>query len=379
MIIKNANLWDDKSFSFVMGDILMRDGVIVAMGDLGDATDACVIDAEGKPVVPGFVDVHTHGGAGHDFVAVSDEDLHVMARFYASHGVTSVMPTLASAPLPEMEEAAARMTAFAPAADESDFCGVHLEGRYLNPSKKGAHAPHLLAPLNAEELDCAGFRSCRALHITAAYELDTDGSFAEAAKKIGATMGLGHTAATYAEAKVAEERGISSYTHLFNTMPPLHHRDGGTVCAALEGDRYAELICDGIHIAPEMVRLAARLKGRERLVLISDSMEATDCSDGEYSIAGNPVVVKNGKALTPDGALAGSTLTLDVALRNLMSFAGMSLGDAVACVTANPAKQIGVFDRIGSIAVGKQADLVILSSMEDPQVDAVILRGTLRA
>ena len=379
MIIKNANVWDDTSFSFVRGDIHIRHGVIDAIGDLSNMVDDCVIDAEGKPVIPGFIDVHTHGGAGHDFVGVSAEDLHEMASFYASHGVTSVMPTLASAPLPEMEDAAKRMTAFVPAADEADFCGVHLEGRYLNPTKKGAHAPHLLAPLNAKELDCEGFRKCRALHITAAYELDTDGSFAEAAKAIGATMGLGHTAATYTEAKAAEERGISSYTHLFNTMPPLHHRDGGTVCAALEGDRYAELICDGIHIAPEMVRLAARLKGREHLVLVSDSMEATGSCDGEYFIAGNPVVVKNGKALTPEGALAGSTLTLDVALRNLMKFTGMCLGDAVSCVTANPAKQVGVFDRIGSIAVGKQADLLILSGENNPQVETVILRGAVRA
>lgn len=379
MIIKNASIWDDKSYAFYRGDILIRDGVIAAIGNLDEATDACVIDAEGKPVIPGFVDVHTHGGAGHDFVVATPADFHDMARFYASHGVTSVMPTLASAPLPEMEAAAASLTAFVPAVDEADFCGVHLEGRYLNPTKKGAHAPHLLAPLNAEELSCEGFRNCRAIHITAAYELDADGSFAEAAKAIGATMGLGHTAATYAEAKTAEERGISSYTHLFNTMPPLHHRDGGTVCAALEGDCYAELIVDGIHIAPEMVRLAARLKGREQLVLISDSMEATGSCDGEYSIAGNPVIVKNGKALTPEGALAGSTLTLDVALRNLMAFTGMSLGDAVACATANPAKQIGVFDRIGSIAQGKQADLLILSGENDPTVETVILRGALRA
>ncbi len=379
MIIKNANVWDHISTSFYRADVLVRDGVIAAIGDVEASNDDCVVDAGGKPVIPGFIDVHTHGGVGHDFVGCAPEDFHGMARFYASHGVTSVMPTLASAPLPEMRAAAATLTAFVPATDEADFCGVHMEGRYLNPTKKGAHAPHLLAPLNAEELDCEEFRACRALHITAAYELDTDGSFAEAAKSIGATMGLGHTAATYSEAKEAEKRGISSYTHLFNTMPPLHHRDGGTVCAALEGDCFAELICDGIHIAPEMVRLAARLKGKERLVLVSDSMEATDSCDGEYFIAGNPVVVKNGKALTPEGALAGSTLTLDKALRNLMEFTGMSLGDAVSCVTANPAKQVGVFDRIGSIEVGKQADLLILSGENDPQVETVILRGAIRA
>ena len=379
MIIKNANIWNVKDGSFYRGDILVRDGVIAAIGDLSAETDACVVDAAGKPVIPGMVDVHTHGGASHDFIGTENEGLHEMADFYASHGVTSVMPALASAPLEEMRAVAAGLTAFVPAEGEAEFCGVHLEGRYLNPTKKGAHALHLLAPLTAEELDCEEYRNCRALHITAAYEMDKDGSFAEAAKAIGATMGLGHTAATYAEAKEAEARGISSYTHLFNTMPPLHHRDGGTVCAALEGDCFAELICDGVHIAPEMVRLAARLKGRERLVLVSDSMEATGASDGEYFIAGNPVIVKDGRATTLEGNLAGSTLTLDVALRNIMKFAGMSLGDAVFCVTANPAKQVGVFDRIGSIEVGKEGNLLILSGEEEPQIETVIVRGVARA
>ena len=174
---------------------------------------------------------------------------------------------------------------------------------------------------------------------------------------------------------MAESRGVTAYTHLFNAMPPLHHRDGGAVAACLMGDAYAELICDGIHIAPEMVNLAYSLK-KDRLVLISDSMEATGAADGEYSIAGNPVTVKNGKALTHDGALAGSTLTLDKAVQNLMDFCHIPLSRAIICATQAPAKEMGIFDTCGSIAVGKRAD-IIFADMDEQRfnIRQVMLRG----
>ena len=377
MLIRNSKIYDHINRCFYDGDILIKDGIIAALGDVGDIADEEVFNAEGKRIVPGLIDVHTHGRVGSDFVLGADADLCAMARSYASHGVTTVMPTLASAPLEEMYSATEAINAFVPRADEASFCGVHLEGRYLNVAKRGAHAPEMLAPLDAGELDAEPLRMCRALHISAAYELDTDGSFAKKAREIGATLGLGHTTATFAEAKVAESRGVTAYTHLFNTMPSLHHRDGGAVCAAFDGDAYAELICDGVHICEEMVRLAARVKGCERLVLISDSMEATGCPDGEYSIAGMPVTVKNGKAVTHDGALAGSMLTLDCAVRNLMSFARMPLEEAILCATVNPACEVGVFDTVGSIEVGKRADLLVLSDGDGFDIDRIVLRGEL--
>jgi N-acetylglucosamine-6-phosphate deacetylase len=192
---------------------------------------------------------------------------------------------------------------------------------------------------------------------------------------MGATLLLGHTDATYEQAKRAEKYGVSAYTHLFNAMPPLHHRDGGAVCAALTGECLAELICDGIHIAPQMIKLAYSLLGYRRTVLISDSMEATGCPDGEYAIAGTPVVVKNGIALTPEGALAGSTLTLDEAVNNLMHFCDIPLTDAILCATENPAKEVGIFDRVGSIDVGKRADLLVLDSTQRLDIIKVMING----
>ena len=204
----------------------------------------------------------------------------------------------------------------------------------------------MLAPLAAEELDHDSLRSLKAFHLTAAFELDADGSFAKAARTMGATLALGHTDADYQTAVLTEERGVTAYTHLFNAMPPLHNRSGGSVAAALTGNAYLELICDGIHIAPEMIRLAYRAGGADRIVLISDSMEATGMPDGTYSIAGNDAVVEKGIARTLDGALAGSTITLDAGIRNLMSMCRIPLEEAILTATAKTTPTAGCSIRI---------------------------------
>ena len=373
MLIKNANVYVNTTRQFEKKDILIVDGKIADMGQL-DVTDNDVFDAQGCYVVAGLVDVHTHGRAGYDFCGASEGQLHQMARDYARHGVTTVMPTIASAPLGEMVAAAERVCGFTPDGKDAAFCGVHLEGRYLNPSKKGAHAVELISGLCASELDA--FANCSPLHISGAYELDGDGSFCDRALKMGATLGLGHTEATFGEARLAEKRGVTSYTHLFNAMPPLHHRDGGAVCAALTGECFAELICDGIHLSPQMINLAYSMLGAERTVLVSDSMEATGCPDGDgYSICGNAVTVKDGIARTADGALAGSTLTLDRAVNNLIDFCGIPLTEAILCATENPARQMGVFDRLGSVDIGKTADLLFLHNGERLNIKNIIIRG----
>ena len=373
MLIKNANVYVNAKRCFEKKDILIADGIIADIGKL-DGADTDIFDADGQAAVAGLIDVHTHGRTGYDFNEADGEALHAMAKDYAAHGVTAVMPTLASAPLEQMAEAAGRACGFSPYDNEAALLGIHLEGRYLNPNKKGAHARHLISGLFADELDI--FAKYSPLHVSAAYELDADGSFSAKALAIGATLGLGHTEADYAQARLAEQRGVTAYTHLFNAMPALHHRDGGAVCAALTGNAYAELICDGIHVAPQMIKLAYSMLGAERTVLISDSMEATGCPDGDgYSICGNAVTVKNGVPYTTDGALAGSTLTLDRAVNNLIDFCGIPLSDAILCATENPAKEIGCFDRLGSIDVGKRADILFLKSAERLDIDRIMIRG----
>lgn len=375
MIIKNAMIYQNNTRSFVRGALRLEGDVIREVGEIS-GPDGEAWDAEGAYILPGLLDVHTHGRAGLDFVTCTEEQFGAMARDYARFGVTTVMPTLASAPYGQMLLATEWANRFEPKPDQADFCGVHWEGRYMNPAKRGAHAPEHLAPPRAEELEAEVFRMCRALHMSAAYEMDPSGAFAAKALALGATLGLAHTTATYAEAKAIEGQGITSYTHLYNAMPSLHHRDGGAVCAALEGDAYAELICDGIHISPEMVRLAYRAKGAEKLVLVSDSIEAAGCADGYYNIAGMPTVVKDGIARTEeDGVLAGSTLSLDRAVNNLMDFCRIPLTDAILCATEAPAKMVGVFDRYGSIEAGKQANLLFLRTPNRLELDRVMLRG----
>lgn len=375
MIIKNGLVFNSETLRFDAKNIVVENGVISEFLYKNVSGDS-VIDAEGARIIPGLVDIHTHGRVGCDFDRASEAELHTLAHSYAASGVTCVMPTVASVPLEQMTKAADRVNRFVPCDGEASFCGVHFEGRYLNPKKKGAHAEELLAPLDAKELDSEVFRMCKAFHVSAAYELDKDGSFMRKLREIGATASLAHTMATYAEAKSAEANGIVAYTHTFNAMPPLHHRDGGAVCAALEGDKFAEFICDGVHISPEMVRFAYKFTTHKRTVLVTDSIEATEYADGEYSIAGCDVTVKDGRATLADGTLAGSTLNLFDAMKNLMSFCSIPLTHALICATANPCRTVGVYDKYGSIDIGKSADMLILKKTKEAEIDKVIVRGT---
>ena len=381
-LIRNARIYDTQARDFFDGSILIRDGRIAAL-IAGDASaippDGTVLDAEGRMVIPGLVDVHTHGRAGGDFGTADTDQMSVMAKSYLESGVTTVMPTLASAPVPELEGAIDRINALRAKAATSEgdlphIAGTHLEGRYLNVKRRGAHAANLLVAPDADELETLLLRMEGARHVSAAWELAEDESAMNRALALGATLSLGHTDANYDTAEGLFAAGVTALTHTFNAMPPLHHRDGGVVAAGLTSDTaLCEMICDGFHIAPHMVKLAYRLAG-ERLVLITDSMEATGCADGEYRIAGNPVTVKDGKARTHDGAIAGSTLSMWEAVCNLTDFAGASFGDAVYAATMAPASEIGLEDEIGSIEVGKRADLLILE--DERTVRHVVCHGS---
>lgn len=367
-VIRNARIFHTDSRRFFEGSLRIEGDRIAAVSTDGGLTVPAgvpVYEAEGRAVIPGLVDVHTHGRAGGDFGTADAPLLSKMAESYLNAGVTTVMPTLASAPLHELEAAIDRLNALRRETATSDgrqshIAGVHLEGRYLNVKRRGAHAADLLAELNPDELEALLTRMEGARHITAALELDESGKFLRRALTLGATVSLGHTDADYATAVRLIEAGVTAMTHTFNAMPPLHHRDGGAVAAGLlSGTARCEMICDGFHVAPQMVALAYKLAG-ERLTLITDSMEATGCPDGEYRIAGNPVTVRDGKARTHDGAIAGSTLSLWEAVQNLCHFANASFEDAVYAATMAPALEIGLASEIGSLEVGKRADLLVL-------------------
>ena len=359
---------EDGVRSFVQG-WLLTDGDRIASLDFGKCPADCgafgeniqIVDLGGALLAPGLIDVHTHGRAGGDFNTADADLMLQMSRSYLASGVTSVMPTLAS-DTPEGLYRSVKDIAKAKDEGAENFIGVHLEGRYLNKKRRGAHAEGLLAPLDAAEVEplIKEMKKVGSAHVSAALELDTDGSFTDAALKSGATLGLAHTDASYAEANQAFEAGACSLTHTYNAMSPFHHRDGGAVGAGLLNDKvYCELIVDGFHVSPESVRMAYRMKG-DKLVLITDSMEATGMADGEYSIAGLPVIVKDGKARTVEGAIAGSTLSLIDGVKNLSAFANIPFEDALYHATISPAKMLGVFDSVGSLEVGKLANMLVL-------------------
>ncbi len=362
-LINNALIYSSSEQSFKKGSVLFGESII-EVGETSGPADS-IIDADGALLIPGFVDVHTHGRAGYDFTDADAEALQKMAESYLSVGTTSLFPTLASAPYEELLAIAGRINALKGKTHGAEFLGIHLEGRYLNPNKRGAHAKELLAPPNADELEELVFRMRLPCHISSALELDQNFAFAEKAKKLGATLGLGHTESDYATAMSAYKRFGISFTHLFNTMPPLLHRDGGAVAAGLTSGAYCEIICDGMHISPEMIRLAYKCLGNTRLSLITDSMMASGCDDGEYFIAGNPCTVQNGCAMTHEGKLAGSTLDMKTALENLMRFCDIPLEVALRSATLTPAEQVGVDDRVGSIDVGKRSDILIINEKDN--------------
>lgn len=374
----DALLYDSASGRFTPGTMTVADGRITAVtrGDEPAPAADRTVSLGGRRVAPGLVDVHTHGRAGHDFTTADEKAMLAMAASYAKSGVTALMPTLASAPVDDLKQSTAMIAALRGGGTRgARFLGVHLEGRYLNPAKRGAHNPDLIAPLDPDELEEVVFRMCPPpVHVSAALELDRDGAFLARIRALGGTAGLAHTNAAFDEAMTAVERGVTSFTHLFNTMPPLHHRDPGPVCAALTTDAYVELICDGLHLHPRMVRMAYAAKRRGKFVLITDSMEATGMGDGVYGIAGQPVTVTNGKALTADGALAGSTLSLFDAVNNLAAFADIPFGEALLCATRAPADMLGV-DHVGDLLPGRMADFLVLDDADVPSIAEVWLDG----
>ena len=378
ILFENCKVFDSSNRIFKQRSILVSDGIIL---DLLRHTDRrpdvdSVIDCGGRQVIPGLIDIHTHGRAGADFNTADADEMRNMAKSYSEYGVTSVFPTLASAEFESLCSQAELIDGLKGDTDGAEFLGVHLEGRYLNPSKGGAHNPDLLVLPNASELEEFAEYSKLPLRVSAAYELEGGDAFAEKAKELGATLSLAHTAATYGEAKEIYRKHKVAFTHLYNCMPPIHHRDGGTVLAAFESGGFCELICDGHHISPEMVAFTYRMIGMDRLVLISDSMEATALSDGEYSIAGLPVYVKDGVARTASGNLAGSTLSLVHGVENLAKFANIPIEDALICATLTPARAVGLENKVGRLAVGNRADFIIGSvSGKHIEVEQVFVGG----
>ncbi len=356
MRYKNANIFVDDHF--VLGSFTVENGIFTEVSeDISGAGE----DLAGAYVIPGLIDIHNHGNSGADFSDGDDEGLQRMARYLAQNGVTSFAPASMTLPYDVLARAfasAARLKAAAPAGC-AHLMGIQMEGPFFSEKKKGAqNAAYLRLPdleaFMALQEGCGGLVRI----VDVAPELPGAVEFTRAASRV-CTVSVAHTAATYDEAAAVFDAGATHLTHLYNAMPPLHHRDPGPIGAAAERDTVrAELICDGIHVHPSAVRLAFRLFGRERMCLISDALRCCGMPDGQYTLGGQDVFLAGGVARLADGTIAGSATNLYDCMLNAVRF-GIAREDAILAATRNPARALGCADVCGSIAVGLRADFVI--------------------
>ncbi|TAM80074.1 MAG: N-acetylglucosamine-6-phosphate deacetylase [Acidobacteria bacterium] len=333
---------------------------------------AAVIDYQDRTVVPGFIDIHIHGAVGYDLMEATPEAVAAVGKYLARHGTTSYAATTVAASLDRTLNAAKGLSEIIRASNSSHVVSdkvvgaqpvcIHLEGPFLNIKRRGAHpASQIQKPsteLLSKFLDAAG-GAVRLL--TLAPELEGALAVLEFARSKGLKVGIGHSNATYEEAKSAIDAGATHAVHCFNAMRPFMHRDSGIIGAVLTDDRVsAELICDGIHVEPTAIRLLVRSKGVERLILVSDSLSGAGMPDGNYRLGNFTVHVAGGVCRTVDGNLAGSTIMLDAALRNLAAFTGLSYTQCLPSVTSNPARILGLENQKGVIAPRADADLAVL-------------------
>jgi len=329
------------------------------MGTLTDWENQEVIDAEGLYVLPGLIDVHSHGACGFDFSDGNPEGLAKILAYEAANGITSYCPTSMTLPPQTLERAFAQICDAPQGRGYARLAGIHMEGPFLDPVKKGAHKKEFLIPP-----DIGLFREWNAQSkglirlVTLAPNLPGSMEFIRQFSN-EVHISLGHTATDYRTAREAFAAGADHVTHLFNAMSPFGHREPGLIGAAAENEQcMAELICDGVHIHESMVRAAFRLFPG-RIVLISDSIRAAGLSDGIYELGGQQVNVQGKHATLADGTIAGSVSNLFDCMRTAISF-GIPAEEAVAAATANPAKSIGIYDIAGSLTPGKRADLLLV-------------------
>ncbi|TXR55665.1 amidohydrolase family protein [Quadrisphaera setariae] len=365
---------------FTDGWVHLAGGRVTAVGAGSQPAPPAEREVRGHRVVPGFVDVHCHGGGGAAFGADGGdperevEAARTVARTHREHGTTTLVASLVTRPVAELVAVA---TALQPLVRSGELAGVHLEGPWLDPAHRGAHAPSLLRVPTEDDVD-ALLATDVVVMATVAPELPGGLALVSRLAGAGVLAAVGHTGADAGVARAAVDAGARVATHLFNAMPPVHHRDPGPVVALLEDERVVvELIADGVHLHPLVLAHAARAAGRGRWVLVTDAMAAAGSGDGRYDLGGLAVSVVDGVArLAPEegeaggpGAIAGSTLTLDAALRCAVG-AGLPFADALAAVTSTPASLLGRDDR-GHLEPGATGGAVLLDA--DLHVESVHL------
>jgi N-acetylglucosamine-6-phosphate deacetylase len=361
--------------------ILIRDGVIESIGPregMSLPPGAQEIAAP-QTAVPGFVDVHIHGAGGHDVMAGTEEALAGVARTIARHGTTSFVATTVTASPDDICRSVEGIARFITTQHETDepraeVLGVHYEGPFISAARRGVHPKEWIQLPSADLLEkFLHSASGNARILTIAPELLGAAPCIDAARKAGLVVAMGHTDATYEQARAAISRGVHHAVHVYNAMRPFSHRDSGVIGAVLTSlDVTAELIADGVHVEEAAMRILLQAKGPGCVILVSDGISATGMPDGNYMLGKFEVTVSGGVCRNSEGKLAGSTLTLDRGLRNIVGL-GVPLHDAVGMLTANPARLLGIEFKKGALRTGADADIVLLD--EGLQVTKVWVRG----
>lgn len=362
LLIKAATIYSEKGV-IDRGDLLIKNGIITAVSKTPLRLEESVetIDGTGLTILPGFIDGHIHGANGADTMDATEIALSTIATALPKEGTTSFLATTITQSHDEIGRALENIATYKGASGEAALLGAHLEGPFIHQAKKGAQPAHYIVPGNIglfkqwQQIAKGNIKT-----VTLAPECDDDGLISYLHER-GVNVSAGHTTANYKQMIVAIQQGVRQITHLANAMTGIHHRDVGAVGAAfLRKELMVEVIADEIHLAPEMLEISFNQIGSDRIMLITDAMRAKLLRDGMYDLGGQVVQVKDNRAILADGTLAGSIVTMIDNVRHLLKISGVTLSDIVKMTAENAAKQLHIFDRKGSIRVGKDADLAII-------------------
>lgn len=375
IIIKNATLYLE-SKTIENGYLFIEDGKIIKISDVPFEMEGevDVIDGAGLRVLPGFIDAHIHGAKGADTMDATSEALETMARVLPEEGTTSFLATTITQSHEQIERALENIASYTSKSGEATLLGAHLEGPFIHKDKKGAQPGQYIVPGNLalfekwQQLAAGKIKT-----VTLAPECDEDGLIPYL-YEAGVNVSAGHTTVNFADMKKAVSDGVRQVTHLANAMTGIHHRDVGAVGAAFLLEELAvEVIADEIHLSPEMLDISYRQIGSDRIILITDAMRAKSLAEGMYELGGQAVEVKDGRATLASGSLAGSIVTMIDNVRNMLRIPGVTLQDIVKMTAVNPAKQLKIYDKKGSIATGKDADLLVID--ENIEIKYTICQG----
>jgi N-acetylglucosamine-6-phosphate deacetylase len=363
------------------GAIVVDGKSIFELGKMEDVTIAPGIpryDFSGMTVTPGFVDLLVHGGGGAGFSDNNEDSIRIASEFFFKHGTTGMLASLFSKPTDQLLETVRRLADYAENTAETNIWGIHMEGPFINPEMKGVHKVEYLWKPSVESwkrLYDAGKGYIKIM--TIAPEVPGNLDVIRAAAISGVVPSIGHSLALYDDIEKAIDNGAAHVTHMFNAMRPFHHREAGImVSAMLRHELKVELIADTIHVNPQVMKLLFNIKGNGGIILVTDSLRATGMPDGDYDFMDQRIIVKEKRAYLPNGTLAGSTLTMEKAVKNMVQEVGVPLCDAVRMASLNGAKVIAKEHRKGILAVGKDADIVIMD--DDFEVQATICEGIVK-